>query len=71
MSARYIAIKAALFTGMAGGTGWFHEDQKCIRIAIDFDFDHFLNVAGGGAFVPEFISAAGPEDRFPFFKGKF
>ena len=49
---------------MAGRTTGFHEQEKRILIAVETDFEDALGVAGGSAFVPEFLAAAAPEDGF-------
>ena len=51
--------------GPAGSTS----SSSVSRVAVYAQFAHALHVAGGGAFVPQFLAAAAPEVRLAGFAG--
>jgi hypothetical protein len=59
-------VKAGWPAGMAGGFRLWHFNRykKAILIAIDAHVGDFLGLAAGGALMPEFAPAAGPEMGF-------
>jgi len=63
-------MKARAVSRMAGGTRRLDANQEAVRVAIGADFDHALNVARCGAFVPQFAAAARPEPGFAAFEGQ-
>ena len=47
-------VKAGGMAGVAGRTGRVDQDEQGVRVAIIAYFDDLLDIAGGGALVPEF-----------------
>lgn len=45
-------------------------EDEGILVAVGADFANFLDVSGGGAFVPDFLAGAGPVDGFAFFESE-
>ena len=55
----YISVKAGSISGMAAARAVLADfEDECVLIAVREDFLHDLSVAGGGALVPELLSAA-------------
>ncbi len=55
---------------MAGGASRVNQDEQGVAVAVNADFLDVLDVAGGGAFVPDFLAAAAPEVGFAGFLGE-
>jgi hypothetical protein len=55
MVSPYILIEAATRAGMTGWAGRVNKNQQSVPIAIHFYLDHFLSIAGCGAFVPQLL----------------
>lgn len=65
-------VEAAVSACVAGsGSDLFDIQDEGILVAVGADFVDFLDVAGGGSFVPDFLSAARKIDSFPELKGHF
>lgn len=59
-------METASFAGVTGDIAdLLDTQQKRVAVAIVADRSHFLDMAGGRAFVPEFFSRSTPVPRFP------
>jgi hypothetical protein len=61
--------KAGSLARMTGRSDLVRQDQQGVSIAIEPDFAHVLNVAGGFPFLPQLSARAAPEMDEPGLKG--
>jgi hypothetical protein len=64
-------LKAAFCASVAGGADRIDEQEQGVAVAVNTNFADMLDVAGGSAFVPQFLAAAAPEVGFASFLSKF
>jgi hypothetical protein len=65
------AVEAGIATSVASAAaGLFDIEDDGVLVAVGAHFDDFLDLAGSGSFVPDFLARARPVDGFAFFEGE-